>query len=181
MNILEVLVRVLAPIISFTCDEVWEHFPPAMRNNKNRPFSIQLGGWPTREDFAPALPQDEGAASIESFACAMGVREVVTKALEQARADKLVNKSQEAAVKVIAPKGLLEVLSRYDDAVFEELFIVSGVEFAEGDELSCEIMQAQGEKCPRCWNYRDLGGNAGHPHVCKRCGDVLDEIGFVEA
>ena len=37
------------------------------------------------------------------------------------------------------------------------------------------------EKCPRCWNYRELGGNPNHPSVCERCGDVLDAIGYEEA
>ncbi len=181
MNILEVLVRVLAPILSFTCDEVWEHFPPAMREQEGRPFSIQLGGWPAREDFMPALPADDGAADLEAFTVAMSVREVVTKALEEARAEKRINKSQEAAVKVTLPADVAEKLSAFDATVFEELFIVSGVEFVEGDDFACEVVDAAGEKCPRCWNYRELGGNANHPAVCTRCGDVLDEIGFQEA
>ena len=141
---------------------------------------MQLAGWPAREDFAPALPEDDGAADIERFAAAMEVREVVTKALEQARSEKLVNKSQEAAVNVTLTSDVFEKVSGYDDAVFEELFIVSGVSFKQGDEFACEVVQADGEKCPRCWNYRELGGNGNHPGVCKRCGDVLDAIGFVE-
>jgi isoleucyl-tRNA synthetase len=62
MNILEVLVRVLAPILSFTCDEVWEHFPPALRGGQDRPASVQLAGWPARSDFAPALPAADATA-----------------------------------------------------------------------------------------------------------------------
>ena len=180
MNILEVLVRVRAPILSFTCDEVWEFYPPSLRNREDRPFSIQLGGWPTREDFAPALPADDGQADVDRFAAAMNVREVVTKALEEARADKRINKSQEAAVTVTVPSDVLGELSAFDAAVFEELFIVSGVAFVEGAEFACEVASADGEKCPRCWNYRELGGNAAHPLVCRRCGDALDQIGFVE-
>ncbi len=179
MNILEVLVRVLAPILSFTCDEVWENYPEKLRY-ADRPFSVQLAGWPTREDFVPALPADDGAADIEAFSRVMEVREVVTKALEDARAEKLVNKSQEAAVRVTVPADVLEIVNRFDPAVFEELFIVSGVSFEGGDELACAVEKAAGEKCPRCWNYRELGGNASHPAVCARCGDALDAIGFVE-
>jgi isoleucyl-tRNA synthetase len=91
-----------------------------------------------------------------------------------------VNKSQEAAVKVTAPAEVLEALQGFGTEVLEELFIVSGVELQAGDELACEVLRAPGEKCPRCWNYRDLGGNAAHPAVCQRCGDVLEEIGFTE-
>ncbi|MBP3867306.1 MAG: class I tRNA ligase family protein, partial [Eggerthellaceae bacterium] len=181
MNILEVLVRVLAPILSFTCDEVWEHFPPAMRAAEDRPTNVQLAGWPTRDDFVPALPEDDGKADLDKFAVAMDARDVVTKALEQARADGLVKKSQEARVVVSAPAEALAALDGFGADVLEELFIVSGVEITEGEELACEVLAAEGEKCPRCWNYRVLGGNSNHPAVCERCGDALDAIGFEEA
>ena len=177
-NILEVLVRVLAPILSFTCEEVWEHFPEGLHGGQDRPFSVQLAGWPARDDFCPPLPADDGAADIAAFEKALAVREVATKALEDARAEGFVKKSQEAAVKVTAPSEDLAALKSFGEAVLEELFIVSGVELAAGDELACEVVHAQGEKCPRCWNYRELGGNANHPDVCGRCGDALDAIGF---
>ena len=116
----------------------------------------------------------------EDFGVIMGVREVVTKALEDARGQKVVNKSQEAAVVVTAPRAVLDAVERYDAAVFEELFIVASVSFVEGEELSAEVRKTTAEKCPRCWNYRELGGNPNHPDVCERCGDVLDAIGFTE-
>ena len=176
MNILEVLVRVLTPILPFTCEEVWEHFPPAIRDEEGRPFSVQIAGWPTREDFMPALPADDGAADLEGFAPVMAVRDVVTKALEDARNAKLINKSQEARVVVTADAETLAQLQGFDAAVFEELFIVSAVEFVEGDEPACEVLPAEGEKCPRCWNYRELVTDGAHPGVCARCADVLERI-----
>lgn len=174
LNILEVLVRVLAPILSFTCDEVWEHFPPLMRQREERPFSIQLGGWPARGDFAPALPDDDGVSDRVAFEVAMAAREVATKALEEARAQKFVNKSQEASVEITAPEEQVDVLRSLGPAVLEELFIVSEVTFAQGDELFAKVSHAPGEKCPRCWNYRQLGENPNQPDVCGRCGDVLE-------
>ena len=110
----------------------------------------------------------------------MGVREIVTKALEDARGQKIVNKSQEAEVLVSAPRSVLDRVARYDAAVFEELFIVASVSFEEGEELAVTVAKTDAEKCPRCWNYRTLGGNPNHPDVCERCGDVLDAIGFTE-
>ena len=178
MNILEVLVRVLSPIISFTCEEVWEFFPPAIRSRAGRPDSVQLAGWPTRDDFSPALPDDDGVAALEKFACALEVREVVMKAIEEARGAGTVKKSQEVAIRVSVPAQMAEAVRALPVEVYEELFIVSGVEIVEGEELTANVMPAPGEKCPRCWNYRELGGNAKHPDVCKRCGDALDEIGF---
>ena len=182
MNVLEVLVRVLSPILSFTCEEVWEHYPTTIRNNEGRKISVQLAGWPKAEDFTPALPgEDELAAILADFGEVIAVRDVVTKALEDARGEKVINKSQEATVTVTAPKATLDAMSAYAAEVFEELFIVAHVDFVEGDELSAAIAPATGEKCPRCWNFRELGGNANHPHVCKRCGDALDALGFTEA
>ena len=180
MNILEVLVRVLAPVLSFTTDEVWEHYPLAMREREGRPSNVQLAGWPEPSDFLPAVPAAEGERAAEDFGVILGVREIVTKALEDARGEKTVNKSQEAAVTVTAPRGVLDVLERYDAAVFEELFIVASVTFEEGEELAATVAKTQAEKCPRCWNYRTLGGNPNHPDVCERCGDVLDALGFAE-
>ena len=72
------------------------------------------------------------------------------------------------------------MLAGMTDEQFEELCVISGVQYQVADEISVAIKQAEGEKCPRCWNYRELGGNEHHPHVCKRCGDALDEIGFEE-
>ena len=117
---------------------------------------------------------------LAAFGGALEVRDVVTKALEDARGAKVINKSQEATVSVTAPQATLDALSAFDASVFEELFIVSGVTFAAGNELACEVKPAEGDKCPRCWNYRELGGNANHADVCQRCGDALDAIGFTE-
>ncbi len=179
LNILEVLVRVMAPIISFTADEVWDHYPPALRAQDDRPESVQLAGWPTPSDFCPELPADAGA-QVAAFGEVMAVRDVVTKALEDARAAKVIGKSQEAALTVEAPAAVVATASGFDPAVFEELFIVASVAFVEGanDEVTATVAVAEGEKCPRCWNIRALGGNAAHPDVCERCGDALDAIGF---
>ena len=179
MNILEVLVRVMSPILSFTADEVWECYPPAFRNLPGREESVQLAGWPALRDFAPALPADAGE-QVAAFGEMMAVREVVTKALEDARNDKIIGKSQEAALVVTAPAGVVATASAFDPAVFEELFIVASVAFREGpdEEVTIEVSVAEGEKCPRCWNIRTLGGNEHHPDVCERCGNALDALGF---
>lgn len=177
MNILKVLVRVLSPILSFTCDEVWEHFPPAYREAEGREWNVQLAGWPHARDFVPSLPEAaEADALMADWTTIIGVREAVTKALEEARNEKTINKSQEAAVTVTAPAEVLSVCKTYAPEVFEELFIISSVSFEEGSEISVSVAVAEGEKCPRCWNIRELGGNPNHADVCKRCGDVLDEI-----
>lgn len=178
-NVLEVLVRILSPILSFTCDEVWECYPTALKE-EGRPFSVQLAGWPRREDFMPALPSDDGAADLERFAVALEAREVATKALEEARGRKEVNKSQEASIRIVAPADQLAVLEAFGPEVMGELLIVSDVTFAEGAEMAAEVGTAPGEKCPRCWNYRELGTDGAYPEVCGRCAEALAAIGFGE-
>ncbi|MBP5314143.1 MAG: isoleucine--tRNA ligase, partial [Eggerthellaceae bacterium] len=145
----------------------------------NRPDSVQLAGWPVKDDFVPKFGSDADAVH-ESFVKILAVRDVVTKALEEARANKVINKSQEAKVIVSAPKDTLDLLKGFDEDVYCELFIVSCVEFASADELGCVVEVAQGEKCPRCWNITELVKTGNHAGVCKRCADVLHEIGFVE-
>ena len=179
MNILEVLVRVMSPILSFTCDEVWEHYPETERNREGRPVSVQLAGWPEAADFIPALPQGEAAEVVmANFACLLEVRDAVTKAIEEARNAKTVGKSQEAVLKITVSKAVADVLGAYDAADLEELFIVSHVDVVAGDveEAQVEVSATSEPKCPRCWNHRELGGNANHAEVCKRCGDVLDQL-----
>lgn len=180
MNVIEVLVRILAPILTFTTDEAWECYPEAALARAGRPESVQLAGWPSRDDFVPAIPADAQSAA-DAFERLFEVRDAVTKELENARTAKIINKSQEAALNVTVPADLFEILKAYDHTVFTELFIVSTVSFECGDEIAVKVSVAQGEKCPRCWNVTTLGGNSRYPGVCKRCGDVLELLGYEEA
>ncbi len=178
-NILEVLVRVMVPILTFTTEEVWQHYPEAMRNREDREISVQLAGWPSKDAFVPALPADaEGIAA--RFDAVLEAREAVTKALEEARTAGTIGKSQEAEVAVAAPAAALEALNSFDADFYREFFIVADATFtvAEGDEYAVDVKKTELDRCPRCWNHRALGGNAHHPDVCERCGDALDAIGF---
>jgi isoleucyl-tRNA synthetase len=105
------------------------------------------------------------------------VREQVNAVLEEARGSKTIGKSQEARVRVSAPTEMLVSLSERGEAALAELFIVSAVTLEEGETLSVEVSQADGEKCPRCWNYRQLASDVDHPEVCVRCASVLAGIG----
>lgn len=148
-NILEVLVRILSPILSFTCEEVWENYPEGMKSDIE---SVQFAGWPKKEDFMPT-------PDIE-YDFPLYLRDEVTKALEE----KQINKSQAVKLVITMPDK-----PAFDNKVYEELFIVSSVEFKQGDSLSIEVFDADGEKCPRCWNYRELNSDG----VCARCAEVL--------
>lgn len=173
VNILEVLVRILAPILSFTTDEVWGYYPDGLRTDDHA-ASVQLAGWPEDSDF---VPQPQNAAGVlDDFKVVLEVRECVMKELEEARNNKFINKSQEAQVLLTIPQDMQAIIAKFDEKMFEELFIVSGVKIEQGSELSAKIEQAEGEKCPRCWNYRVLGENSKYPDVCGRCGDALQAI-----
>ena len=99
------------------------------------------------------------------------------RSLEDARADKVIGKSQEARVVVGVPASELAVLQARTTEALAELFIVSEVELVAADEVSVTVEPARGEKCPRCWNYRELGVDAAHPEVCARCADALAMAG----
>lgn len=161
------LVRVLAPILSFTSEEVWHFMPDALRDAP----SVHLSDWPTLD-----VPGDEAASLRDAYQSVLQVREVVTKALETARADKVIGKSQEAVVGLSAPPSTLAVLEARGADALAELFIVSAVRLRPGKELTAEVLPAAGEKCPRCWNFRHLGDDAEHPEVCARCASVLREF-----
>jgi len=163
-EILGVLVRVLTPVLSFTCDEVWGFMPEALRDE----VSVQLSDWP-----AMTVPADHSVPLREAYATVLEVRESVTRALEDARNEKRIGKSQEAAVTIVAPPEVAAVLLERDSGSLAELFIVAAVSVLEGEELEVRIDAAAGDKCPRCWNYRELGTVEVYPEVCTRCASVL--------
>ena len=170
-NMLEAMVRQLAPILVFTCDEVWEKFPEGMME-EGRVAAIALAGWPDEEDFAPQLPKAEREELLASYEVVMDARDAVMKAIEEARNDGLFTKSQEAAATIMGNTGLIEALAAHGLDTLAEIFIVSCVELEESDDADgfvASVSQAPGEKCPRCWNYRELGPDG----LCERCHEVV--------
>jgi isoleucyl-tRNA synthetase len=164
-RILVDLVRVVAPVLSFTAEEVWQFAPEKLRDGA---VSVHLAGWPEVE-----VPAEEAGTLRDTYGSVLEVRDVVTKALEDARNDDVVKKSQEAAVTVTAPAETIAVMEERGHGSVAEMLIVSSVELIEGDELSATVQVAEGGKCPRCWNVRELGSDAAHPELCARCAEVL--------
>lgn len=168
-NVLEVMVRILSPILSFTCEEVWSYY------KASEVESVQLAGWPKLEDFVPSVSEDQMKTALEDYGKLLEVRDAYTRALEEKVVSGEFKKSQETGAKMTLPesyKGLVETMG---SRTFEELFVCSDSEINfEGDQIRVEITPAKGEKCPRCWNYRELGEHG----VCERCEKVLDDLGF---
>jgi len=167
-SILKALVRLIAPILTFTAEEVWQFMPRSLRDGH---ASVQLAGWPEAD-----APVDETASLKAAFAAVIDVREAVTKALEEARDLKRVNKSQGAAVTIRAPAETLETLRARGESELADVFIVSEVSLVDSEALTVSVESASGEKCPRCWNHRALGADPSYPDVCARCAEVLGSL-----
>jgi isoleucyl-tRNA synthetase len=172
-RILDALTRLIAPVLSFTAEEIWGFLPG------EREESVHLARFPR---FDSSLLD---AALDERYDKLLAVRSDVSKALELARNAKLVGHSLDARVLLEAPAGpWKELLEDYREEL-AALFIVSQAELAEGlDEavageevpgLKIRIEKARGEKCERCWNYATtVGENSAHPTICHRCSAALE-------
>jgi len=175
----EALVRLLAPITSFTCDEVWQYLPKL----PDRPASVHLANFPSASDILGGSAPPEDAKQAEDWKTLLAVRTEVLKALEEARQSKLIGGANlEAQVAVTAAEPVFSVLSRYNDRL-RYLFIVSAVTLKEGNSgngtggVTVQVSKAEGKKCDRCWNYSiHVGEDAAYPTVCERCSAVLKEI-----
>ena len=163
------LARLMAPILPMTADEVWAAIPGHGGD------SVHLAVFP-RVD-GPAEERKGWGALLEA-------RAAVTKALEDARAARLIASSLEARVEVAAPAAALAPLRAYEaqGRVFPgnlaNLFIVSGVSLAEADgPMAVRVERARGSKCERCWTFSEnVGRLSAHPGVCERCAAVLEEL-----
>jgi isoleucyl-tRNA synthetase len=156
----EDLIRLLAPVLSFTASEAWNHLPGRSAE------SVFLAGLPRR-----ARPAD--ADELEArYGKLFEVRATVQGKLEEARREKLIGSGLEAAVSIRAEGDAHRLLIEAKEEL-PTLFIVSGVELSEGP-FSVEVRRAGGVKCDRCWIYRDdVGADAKHPTVCAKCAEAL--------
>ncbi|MGI9073974.1 MAG: isoleucine--tRNA ligase [Bryobacteraceae bacterium] len=167
------LVRLLAPILSFTCEEVWRHSKLAA----SVPESVHIDYFPTPEMLSEEITseQRETAAYWNQL---VPVREQVLKALDSAREEKVIGSSLEAAVRLDAGEDLYPLLEK----LVSELptwFIVSQVEIARSSagKLAILVDRARGDKCERCWKYTmDVGSNEDFPTVCAACAAALPEL-----
>jgi isoleucyl-tRNA synthetase len=175
----EALVRLLAPVMSFTSEEIWGFLPA----RDERPESVHVTMFPQLEELTGKVPSGFDAAALESdWDTLLAVRHEALKALEAARAEKKIGGGLEAQLHVAAPDPLFPVLDRHRDQL-RYLFIVSDVELeksaaSNGDTgLMITVNRAPGEKCERCWNYSiHVGEDKTYPTVCERCSAVLSEI-----
>ena len=171
MNILGHLVLLMAPILTFTADEIWQYLPGRDKQ------SVQLADWP---ELNPVWADQELNSRWQTL---LAVREEVTGTLEQARKDKIIGGSLEASVTVWADDQIYEQLNNYAEYL-PVLFIVSSARVlrsrgqaperalkGQSCPVSILVEKAAGHKCPRCWIFTD-----SEEELCPRCSTVVAQL-----
>jgi isoleucyl-tRNA synthetase len=172
----ESLTRLLAPIMTFTCEEVWQYLPKV----QSRLDSVHMAKFPSNADIqgtddAETMRTDDEWLQIRRF------REEVMKQIEKLRARGDIGGSLEAKVTINAPDDFCSLLKRFEQQL-RYLFIVSSVELhcAQNNgsgPATVAIEKADGDKCDRCWNYSThVGEDQTYRTICERCSAVLKEL-----
>ena len=164
-QILSMLVHDLQPILVYTTDEAMGYLPASMRDGQR---------WAALLDWYQApMAAGEYEPLLDAYGAVVDARAAFTQAYEQAIADGTLTEktTQAAAATLVAPDGTYEALES-SGVDLAEHFVCSSVELRRGDELSCAVAPAAGEKCPRCWNWRELGPDG----LCPRCHDAVGHV-----
>ncbi len=202
-DIADALARLLAPILSFTADEIWENLPRRAgvsdASNTQGDATTQTDATVTQQaagamtsvhvaefPLASGKHDAETAAQlVERWARLFEVRDVVLRALEEARIAKLIGSSLEAKVQLDVSREVYELLQHYRDEL-RYIFIVSQVDLSIAadnatDAVRVNVARADGEKCERCWTYSThVGESTRYPTACERCTLALGEIEATE-
>ena len=169
-RIADALARMLATILAFTADEIWENLP----SDEGRAPSVHLA-------LMPTAGNTDNSERLTSWAHLFGYRDVVLGKLEEARIAKVIGSSLEARVEISAGSEAYDQLKRHADDL-RYIFIVSEVALLEPNleieagAVEVTVARARGEKCERCWNYSTrVGESSRYPTVCERCVAALQE------
>ena len=176
--IISALVKMIAPILTFTAEEIWQAMPHASTDDKT---SVYLSEMPKAEGkFA-----FDGSERWENL---FTLRDDVMKALEIARAEKKIGKSLDAKVTVYtADKDVLELLAKFTEEELKTVFITSGAHVVEGaapegayvpeeGKIAVLVENADGERCDRCWCYSTEGEKTEEGFICARCKQIIDTL-----
>ncbi|HEU5022342.1 MAG TPA: class I tRNA ligase family protein, partial [Bryobacteraceae bacterium] len=164
----QALVRLLAPILSFTAEEVWGHL--------GNTGSVHTAYFPEPGDLTEGLSA-AGRARVENWNKLLPLRDEVLKSLEIARQEKVIGAPLEASVQLLVDDSLYSLAEEYA-AELPGLFIVSEVKLGRLSDpgVKAAIYRAEGTKCERCWKYtKDVGSDAGIPTVCAACAAAVRE------
>jgi isoleucyl-tRNA synthetase len=167
-EILKALTCLMAPILSFTAEEVWKSLP----QEGEKLESVHLALFPeVKSDYL-----DDGLN--ERWERLWEIRTVVTKVLEEARKEKKIGLSLDAQVLLHLPEKVFSFLQSYEKDL-KSIFIVSSVTLhqeRDAKEVRAEVLRAEGRKCERCWNYDvQVGQHPEHETICPRCVEAIQE------
>ena len=168
-HLVNVLVRLIAPILSFTSEEIWKVFKPMTPFTEE---SVHL----TRFEPIPENFRDEPLA--ERWQQLLEIRQEVSRVLEGKRKNKEIGHSLDARVTISVSEKTFNFLKAYEEEL-DDIFIVSAVTLQKSSKgaLSIQVSPAGGKKCERCWHYKsDVGSDPDYPAVCARCAKVLHKI-----
>ncbi len=167
--ILDSLVKILAPMICYTAEEIWSYMPHLKEENTE---SVMLNYWP--ETKAEYENQELG----EKWNHILELKEIVAKELEIARAEKVIGHSLNAKVTLFADEKEYEFLKENKEQL-ETVFIVSELQIElkpeeQKEKLVVKVEVAKGEKCERCWKYSTtVGEDKENPTICHRCSEAI--------
>ncbi len=183
--IADALARMLAPVLSFTADEIWENLPEVRNAGGASAVAVDEGvAVPPSvhmAEFPVVVSSNRDAALVERWSRLYEMRDVVLRSLVEARTAKLIGSSLEAHVRLEARRQTFELLESQREEL-RYLFIVSKVSLAlmedgAGEDLRVVVGRARGQKCERCWNYSErVGEFTRYPTACERCVEALAEI-----
>ncbi len=165
-EILVALTKLIAPILSFTAEEIWQNI--AFKEEDAE--SVFLTSWPKVDE---GILKDETLR--EKWNKIIEIKDIVAKQLEIARNEKLIGSSLDSKVKIFA-KGDVKRFIEENKDIIQEVLIVSQLEVEEGDgeQIKVEVYKADGLKCERCWKFDTMvGKNDENLNVCPRCYEVV--------
>lgn len=167
--ILDSLVKILAPMISFTAEEIWKE----MKHTKEETVeSVML------TDFPQVNKKYDNEELTEKWNRIIKLKDIVSKELENARAEKTIGHSLNAKVTIYAEGAQYEFIKQNLE-LLETVFIISAIDVKENErkdevKLGVKVEQAPGEKCERCWMYSEtVGEDKEHPTICHRCSENI--------
>ncbi|WP_228076800.1 isoleucine--tRNA ligase [Novilysobacter ciconiae] len=174
-RIAEAFVRWIAPILSFTAEEMWNHLP-AVTANGSREGNVLFATW--YDGLAP-LP-DDAPLSADDFKRLLALREQMSKVLEPMRAEGKIGAALDAEIALRCGVADQNWLSPFVDEL--RFLFISGDVYMSSNDAASEIeviaIPSTKPKCGRCWHHReDVGTHAAHPTLCGRCVDNVDGNG----
>ncbi|MCM8783071.1 MAG: isoleucine--tRNA ligase, partial [Candidatus Omnitrophica bacterium] len=177
-EILDVLVRLIAPILVFTAEEVWQSMPKPKAQRDIT--SVHLLDWPKMNPVYAQTQISKSDNIEEKLRLVWDLLPRIAKLLEEARGKGIIGSSFDAKIILLTNnnwclsylEGLLQDLP--------EILRVSQVEIKKvevAEEIDIKVEKAEGNRCMRCWNYsHTVGKDHKHPQLCQRCREIVEEI-----